>query len=211
VYYPPGARVAVRDSNFIFGATGSGQASLTISGAPVTVAPNGVPRLSAGPARRVYRLQAAKGTETAAMEQRVDVPRAGPRLRRTHHQHHPAGACSRGRRGVGERAQLARCAGGWCCRTARVPLVESGALRDRAADDFRAAPPPAGAPEHRLYQTVVPATMPWVRATRRGATAAGRDHRARSPSRCHLLATPEPKRGRAPDEGAGGAEPRASA
>ena len=33
--------IPVRDSNFIFGSIGSGRASLTINGAPVTVAPNG--------------------------------------------------------------------------------------------------------------------------------------------------------------------------
>jgi N-acetylmuramoyl-L-alanine amidase len=33
--------ISVRDSNFIFGTTGNGKATLTINGAPVTVAPNG--------------------------------------------------------------------------------------------------------------------------------------------------------------------------
>jgi N-acetylmuramoyl-L-alanine amidase len=33
--------IPVRDSNFIFGSVGNGHATVTINGAPVTVAPNG--------------------------------------------------------------------------------------------------------------------------------------------------------------------------
>src|SRR5512140_1137048 len=74
VYPPAGARLAVRDSNFIFGAIGSGRASLTINGAPVQVAPNGAfLAYLPVPADGVYRLQAAKGAETGAIEQRVEV------------------------------------------------------------------------------------------------------------------------------------------
>jgi len=170
VYPPAGARVAVRDSNFIFGATGSGQASLTINGAPVTVAPNGAfLAYLPVPPDGVYRLQAAKGTETAAMEQRVDVPAptgpapSGARITSIT----PAGALAvEAGEGVevsvrgspGARVQLVLPDG------ARVPLVESGALAEiEPADDFRAAPPAGSArPSTVLYHTVVPATMPWV-------------------------------------------------
>jgi N-acetylmuramoyl-L-alanine amidase len=78
VGYPPeGATIAVRDSNFIFGSTGSGQTQLTINGLRVPVAPNGgflgfIPVPSDG----VYRLNATKGTETATLERRITVPAA---------------------------------------------------------------------------------------------------------------------------------------
>ncbi|HEX3868162.1 MAG TPA: hypothetical protein VHV78_15470, partial [Gemmatimonadaceae bacterium] len=41
VYPTPGQHIGVRDSNFVFGTVGNGHATLTINGAPVTVAPNG--------------------------------------------------------------------------------------------------------------------------------------------------------------------------
>ena len=78
VGYPPeGSTIAVRDSNFIFGSTGSGQTQLTINGQSVQVAPNGgflayIPV----PADGVYRLNATKGTETATLERRITVPAA---------------------------------------------------------------------------------------------------------------------------------------
>src|SRR6185436_6233296 len=41
IYPAPGDRLDARDSSFIFGSVGSGEASLTINGQPVTVWPNG--------------------------------------------------------------------------------------------------------------------------------------------------------------------------
>ncbi|MBI4545934.1 MAG: hypothetical protein HY703_12110, partial [Gemmatimonadetes bacterium] len=41
VYPPEGAAVTARDSTFVFGSTGTGEARLWINGAPVAVAPNG--------------------------------------------------------------------------------------------------------------------------------------------------------------------------
>src|SRR5579872_3353453 len=41
VYPRPGATVAVRDSNFILGSIGTGDATLTINNTPVHVEPNG--------------------------------------------------------------------------------------------------------------------------------------------------------------------------
>ncbi len=41
VYPPEGSRIAARDSNFIFGSVGNGNARLTINGATVPVEPNG--------------------------------------------------------------------------------------------------------------------------------------------------------------------------
>ena len=79
MYTPENAELAVRDSNFIFGATGSGRATLTINGIPVRVAPNGgwlafIPV----PGDGVYRLQATKDGQTATLERRIRVsPAAG--------------------------------------------------------------------------------------------------------------------------------------
>jgi N-acetylmuramoyl-L-alanine amidase len=76
VGYPPeNATIAVRDSNFIFGSTGSGRTQLTINGIPVEVAPNGgflafIPV----PADGVYRLSATRDAESATLERRVRVP-----------------------------------------------------------------------------------------------------------------------------------------
>ena len=78
VGYPPeGATIAVRDSNFIFGSTGSGRAQLTINGHSVEVAPNGgFLAFLPVPQDGVYRLRAAKGTEVSELERRVRVPGA---------------------------------------------------------------------------------------------------------------------------------------
>ena len=75
VAYPPeNGQIAVRDSNFIFGATGSGRATLTINGIPIRVAPNGgwlayIPV----PADGVYRLQATKDGQTASLDRKIRV------------------------------------------------------------------------------------------------------------------------------------------
>lgn len=76
VAYPAeNAAIAVRDSTFIFGSTGSGRATLTINGAPVTVAPNGAwLAFLPVPADGVYRLQATRDGETATLERRIRVP-----------------------------------------------------------------------------------------------------------------------------------------
>jgi N-acetylmuramoyl-L-alanine amidase len=78
VGYPPeGAMLTARDSNFIFGSTGSGRARLTINGTPVEVAPNGgflafIPV----PANGVYQLRATKDGESASLDRTVRVPAA---------------------------------------------------------------------------------------------------------------------------------------
>jgi N-acetylmuramoyl-L-alanine amidase len=74
-YPPEGATVAVRDSNFIFGSTGSGRTQLTINGAAVDVAPNGgflafIPV----PPDGVYRLRATKDGETATLDHSISLP-----------------------------------------------------------------------------------------------------------------------------------------
>ena len=79
ISYPPeGSTIAVRDSNFIFGSTGSGRTQLTINGLPVTVAPNGgFLAFIAVPADGVYRLNATKDGATTTLEHRINVPAGG--------------------------------------------------------------------------------------------------------------------------------------
>ena len=84
VTYPaPNQLLTVRDSNFIFGSTGSGAATLTINGTPVPVAPNGaflgwLPIPPAG--KPVYELMATKGDDHAALTHiiRFPAPRVVP-------------------------------------------------------------------------------------------------------------------------------------
>ncbi|MGH7472054.1 MAG: N-acetylmuramoyl-L-alanine amidase family protein, partial [Longimicrobiales bacterium] len=80
VAYPAeGGSIAVRDSNFIFGTTGSGRASLTINGAPVVVKPNGAwLAYLPVPADGIYRLHATKDAESSSLERVVRVPVPGP-------------------------------------------------------------------------------------------------------------------------------------
>ncbi|MEP6494905.1 MAG: N-acetylmuramoyl-L-alanine amidase [bacterium] len=75
--------ISVRDSNFIFGSIGNGRATLTINGAPVTVAPNGtflaylpVP----SPLAPRYELVARAGADSARLVVPVRVPAARPEL-----------------------------------------------------------------------------------------------------------------------------------
>jgi N-acetylmuramoyl-L-alanine amidase len=69
--------IPVRDSNFIFGSVGNGQATVTINGAPVTVAPNGtflaylpVPP----PTAPRYEVVARHGADSARLVVPVRVP-----------------------------------------------------------------------------------------------------------------------------------------
>jgi len=82
VAYPDSlARIAVRDSNFLFGSTGSGDVELTIDGTPVPVEPNGaflawlpVPASAAGDTAR-YELVAHRGTSVDTLVWPVLLPR----------------------------------------------------------------------------------------------------------------------------------------
>lgn len=79
VYPPAGAAIAARDSNFIFGQTGSGDASLTINGDTVPVAPNGaflafIP-VPAGDSVGVYHIVARSGADSAVLDHLVRLPR----------------------------------------------------------------------------------------------------------------------------------------
>jgi N-acetylmuramoyl-L-alanine amidase len=75
VYPAEDAAVAVRDSTFIFGNVGRGDATLTINGAPVEVAPNGgwLAFLPVPP-DGVYRLTASAGGQTVTATRTVRVP-----------------------------------------------------------------------------------------------------------------------------------------
>jgi N-acetylmuramoyl-L-alanine amidase len=71
------ASVGSRDSTFVFGQVGSGDATLTVNGAPVDVAPNGaflafLPVPPAGAPR--YELVATRGAETARLTLPVRLP-----------------------------------------------------------------------------------------------------------------------------------------
>ena len=78
VQYPADNQViASRDSNFILGAVGSGDATLTINGTPVAVAPNGafIGWLANPPAAApAYQLQAVRGADTVRRTLRVRYP-----------------------------------------------------------------------------------------------------------------------------------------
>ena len=88
VRYPaPNQLIAARDSNFLLGSVGSGDATLTVNGAPVPVAPNGaflawLPLPPAASPR--YELMVARGADTVRRSLtirypvRQPLPLAGP-------------------------------------------------------------------------------------------------------------------------------------
>jgi N-acetylmuramoyl-L-alanine amidase len=84
VQYPAeNAIVASRDSNFLLGSIGSGDATLTINGQPVPVVPNGafiawLPNPPAGAPR--YELLAVRGADTVRRTLRVRYPTRRPLL-----------------------------------------------------------------------------------------------------------------------------------
>jgi N-acetylmuramoyl-L-alanine amidase len=78
VYPPPDAAVRARDSSFLFGSVGTGDATLSVNGAPVRVWPNGawlawVPLPPDSLMR--FHFVARRGTESAELD--YDVRRAG--------------------------------------------------------------------------------------------------------------------------------------
>jgi N-acetylmuramoyl-L-alanine amidase len=166
VGYPPeGSTIAARDSNFIFGSTGSGRTQLTINGLPVEVAPNGgflafIPV----PLDGVYRLNASKGGETATMERRVTVSAAVAPPSAAISAPYPAGvlALARGetlevgfRGPAGGRAYVLLPDG------TRIPLVEQGAAADaQPGDEFRTDPGPQRVAATARYSGVVPVVQP---------------------------------------------------
>jgi len=78
VYPGEGAQLTAADSNFVFGSAGTGEATLTINGAAVDVAPNGA-FLAYLPVPRdgIYRVAARTGAGEQSVMRRVQVPGAG--------------------------------------------------------------------------------------------------------------------------------------
>jgi N-acetylmuramoyl-L-alanine amidase len=77
VYPPEDALVAVRDSTFIFGSVGTGEAQLTINGSPVEVAANGAfLAFLPVPADGIYTLEAAAAGQAQSAVRRVQLPAA---------------------------------------------------------------------------------------------------------------------------------------
>jgi N-acetylmuramoyl-L-alanine amidase len=81
VYPAENAAITASDSNFVFGNLGTGEATLTINGAPVEVAPNGA-WLAFLPVPRdgVYRLQASGGARRREATRRCACRRRRGRL-----------------------------------------------------------------------------------------------------------------------------------
>ena len=151
VAYPPeNTAIAVRDSNFIFGSTGSGRATLTINGTPVNVAPNGgwLAFLPV-PADGVYRLEATRDGQRAALERRIRLaappaPTTGTRITSVA----PAGALAVWA-GENVTVSFTGTSGGSAFLVLpsgrRIPLIESRAAAAAAnnAQDFVVSGPPA--------------------------------------------------------------------
>lgn len=180
VMYPPeNGQLAVRDSTFIFGATGSGRATLTINGRPVAVAPNGAwLAFLPVPADGVYRLQASKDGQTTSFERRVRVPApatapGGARITAVA----PAGALTVWE-GENVTVSVTGTPGGQAFLVLpwrqRIPLIETRAVAAAAnnAGDFQVSGPPAQAANTVVrYSGIFPAAALRARDT---ATAAPR-------------------------------------
>ncbi|MEO7962601.1 MAG: N-acetylmuramoyl-L-alanine amidase [Gemmatimonadaceae bacterium] len=83
VYPPAGATIAARDSTFLFGSLGNGDATLTINGAPVRVLPNGswLAWLPLPPRERPqYEIVAVRGSDTVRTTHRIAYPATRPSL-----------------------------------------------------------------------------------------------------------------------------------
>lgn len=81
VHPEEGATVTVRDSTFVFGSTGTGDAKLSINGTPVPVQPNGAfLAFLPVPADGVYRIAAHTARESAELVRTVTVPPPPPTL-----------------------------------------------------------------------------------------------------------------------------------
>lgn len=83
-YPPPGATIAARDSTFIFGSLGNGDAQLTVNGVPVRVLPNGswLAWLPLPPRDRAqYDIVASVGADTVRATHKIAFPALRPALR----------------------------------------------------------------------------------------------------------------------------------
>jgi N-acetylmuramoyl-L-alanine amidase len=177
-YPAQGALITARDSNFIFGSTGSGRTQLTINQIPVEVAPNGgflafIPV----PADGVYRLRATKNGESATLDHtvRVPAPLTPPGTTPTISAPSPTGAWAVQ---TGEMVEVAMRGPPGATVTVllptgeRIPLVQHGAVVEPAAgEQFRTdAPAPQRAAALVRYSALVPIRAPLVASD----TAVGR-------------------------------------
>ena len=79
VYPGEGQTLGTSDSTFIFGGVGTGTASLTINGAPVTVAPNGAfLAFLPVPASGVYDVVATANGQSQNLARQVNLPAPAP-------------------------------------------------------------------------------------------------------------------------------------
>lgn len=171
VGYPPeGSTIAARDSNFIFGSTGSGRARLTINGHAVEVAPNGgflafIPV----PPDGTYSLSAARNGETATLERHVTVPAPPAPVGFEITSAYPSGALAV-QRGepieIGFRAPRGVRAVAVLPDGSRVQLVEQGmAAEVDAGDQFRTnLPAQPREPELARYSALIRVTAPILSA-----------------------------------------------
>jgi N-acetylmuramoyl-L-alanine amidase len=158
VVYPAEDQVvAVRDSNFVFGSVGTGDAQLRINGAPVEVAANGAfLAFLPVPADGAYNLEATARGETRTATRRVRLPTAAtlpsdaPGVHILEGSVSPSGVMTRVR---GERVQV-RVRGTPGARASvllpdgsRVPLTEQPVL-DRATWEVRPGAAPGGIAEY---------------------------------------------------------------
>ncbi len=167
VMYPSeNGQLAVRDSTFIFGATGSGRATLTINGAPVNVAPNGAwLGFLPVPADGVYRLLATKDGQTTSFERRVRVPAPPtPATAARITAVSPSGAWAAWE-GENVTVSVTGTSGGQAFLVLpsrqRIPLIETRAVAAAAnnAADFQVSGPPAqSANAVSRYSGIFPAT-----------------------------------------------------
>lgn len=176
VAYPSENASIPAGTNFIFGSTGTGGATLTINGAPVEVKPNGgwLAYLPV-PQDGVYRLEAVKNGQTTTFERRIraastsTTPPARTRIVTVT----PSGALAT-RPGENIPVSFTGTAGGRGFLVLpdgrRIPLIESRAMTAAAnnAADFEAqTPAPATSPSSTSrYSGILPAT-----ALRSGDTA----------------------------------------
>jgi N-acetylmuramoyl-L-alanine amidase len=169
-YPAPGALITARDSNFIFGSTGSGRTQLTINQVPVPVAPNGgflafIPV----PGDGVYRLRAVKDGESATLDHtvRVPAPLAQPGSTPTISAPSPAGAWAVQ---AGELVEVGMRGPPGAVVTVllptgeRIPLVQHGVVVESApGEQFRTdAPAPRRAAALVRYSALVPVRAPVV-------------------------------------------------
>src|SRR5687768_7614574 len=161
--------IAARDSNFIFGSTGSGRTRLTINGAAVEVAPNGgFLAFLPVPADGVYRLNATRNGETGTLERTIRAP-AAP-----------------GAPGAGARILSPYPTGSWALRAGetfevgfrgpsgaqaalllpdgtRIPLVEQTAVAEPlAGDEFRTNAPSTQRSTTARYAALIPVTAAFL-------------------------------------------------